>query len=283
MLLAHSLSARRLGACFAAFLSLSLCASATYIINDLLDIEADRRHPRKRRRAFASGDLSPVTGVAVIALFAVVGVALALLVPRIFTALPGTAGEALLKPYGFLMWLGIYVVTTLAYSIRLKRAVLIDVFVLSGLYTLRIIAGAAATGVQVSTWLGAFSIFFFLSLAYVKRFSELEMMRERNEDKAAGRGYRTSDLEQVRSLGTASGYASVIVLTIYISSLSADVLYTHGHRLWLLVPVMLLWISRVWLIASRGQMHEDPVVFAIVDKRSWLLGAMAVFVVWWSL
>lgn len=285
VLLAHAITLNRSVAALAAFFSMSFCASATYIINDLLDIEADRRHPRKRRRAFASGDLSPVTGVLIVAAFFAVSITLALLLPRIYASLPGDDGmySQLEAPYKFLMWLGIYTVTTLAYSIRLKRMMLVDVLVLSGLYTVRIIAGSVATGVIISAFLGAFSIFFFLSLAFVKRFSELHMMLSNNMEKPTGRGYRVGDLEQIRSFGTVAGYASVVVLTMYISSPDNVGLYLHPNRLWLLAPVLLLWLSRVWLLTSRGEMHEDPVVYAIVDKRSWLLGALAAFVVWWAL
>ena len=284
--LAHDLSPRSLISGMLAFLSLSFCASATYIINDLLDIEADRRHPRKRKRPFASGDLSPFTGVGIVVLFFAIAVGLGLLEPRVFAALPGRDGSyaTLMHPLRFLLWLGLYTVTTLSYSFALKRMVLIDVIVLSGLYTVRIIAGSAASGVPVSEWLGAFSIFFFLSLAFVKRFSELELMIANNRTKASGRGYRTSDMEQLRSLGTASGFAAVVVLSMYISSFSASAdLYSRSNRLWLLVPIVILWISRVWMMASRGELHEDPVVYAITDKTSWALGALSVLVVWLAL
>lgn len=285
LVLGHMLTTNRVVAAVVAFFSLSFCASATYIINDLLDIEADRRHPHKRRRAFASGDLSPVTGVFIVALFFAVAIGLALALPHIYRSLPGFGGstEYLEVHYPFILWLGVYTVTTLAYSIRIKRMMLVDVLVLSGLYTLRIVAGANATDVAISPWLAAFSIFFFLSLAFVKRFSELYMMAERNIEKLSGRGYHVEDLEQIRTFGTAAGYAGVVVLTMYISSPANIALYTHSTRLWLLVPILLLWISRVWLITSRGDMHEDPVVYAIVDKRSWLLGALSAFVVWWAL
>ena len=284
-LLAHERSADTVAGAVLAFLSISFCASATYIINDLLDIEADRRHPRKRKRPFAAGDLSPVTGLAIVAGFFAVAVALAVALPYVFSALPGFQGvhEVLPKPHRFLVWLGIYTVTTLAYSFRLKRVVLVDVIVLSGLYTIRIMAGSSATGVEVSPWLAAFAIFFFLSLAFVKRFAELELMALHNRSKASGRGYHTSDIEQLRSFGTSSGYASVVVFTMYVSSLNAGSLYEHSARLWLLVPVLILWISRTWMLASRGELHEDPVVYAITDKRSWLLGAISAGIVWWAL
>ena len=190
----------------------------------------------------------------------------------------------MLRPYHFLEWLGIYLVTTLAYSLYLKRQVLVDVIVLSGLYTVRIIAGSAATGVPVSTWLAAFSIFFFLSLAFVKRFAELESLVQRNAVPANGRGYHTTDIEQLRSFGTASGYASVVVLTLYISDLAGSAhLYHHIVRLWLLIPILLLWLSRLWLMASRGTLHEDPVVYAITDRRSLALGVLVLLVVLASL
>jgi 4-hydroxybenzoate polyprenyltransferase len=277
LLLAHAWAPGLLAGAAVAFLSFGLCASATYIVNDLLDLEADRQHPRKRLRPFASGDLSALSGVVVIALFLAASLTLALLIPRVISVL--SPQLYLLNPHRFLVWLGIYLVTTLAYSLRLKRAVLVDVIVLSGLYTIRIIAGSAASGIAVSTWLGSFSIFFFLSLAFVKRFAELENLRERGGVSIGGRGYHVSDIEQLRSFGSASGYASVVVLTLYISNLDAAQLYQHTRRLWLLVPVLLLWISRLWLQASRGQLNEDPVVYAITDRRSLLLGLVVIAIV----
>jgi 4-hydroxybenzoate polyprenyltransferase/phosphoserine phosphatase len=279
LLLAHAWAPGLVAGAAIAFLSFGLCASATYIVNDLLDLEVDRQHPRKRRRPFASGDLSAIAGVGVIVLFLAASIVLAVLLPHVVARL--SPGLALRLPYRFLIWLGLYAVTTLAYSLRLKRMVLVDVMVLSGLYTIRIIAGSAATGVFVSTWLASFSIFFFLSLAFVKRFAELENLRERGGASAKGRGYHVSDIEQLRSFGSASGYASVVVLTLYISNLNADAahLYHHINRLWLLVPVLLLWISRLWLLASRGHLDEDPVVYAITDRRSLFLGLLVLVIV----
>lgn len=277
LLLAHALKPALVVGSLLAFLSFGLCASATYVVNDLLDIEVDRQHPRKRRRPFASGDLSALTGVGVIVLFLIASLAIALSVPHVIARMAPQL--ALKRPYHFLVWLGIYAVTTLAYSLRLKRAVLVDVIVLSGLYTIRILAGSAATGVEASAWLGSFSIFFFLSLAFVKRFAELENLRERGGQVAKGRGYHISDLEQLRSFGSASGYVSVAVLTLYISNLDAAQLYTHTKRLWLLIPVLLLWISRLWLLASRGELNEDPVVYAITDKKSLALGVIVMVII----
>jgi 4-hydroxybenzoate polyprenyltransferase len=277
LLLAHRWNVGLIAGTLVAFVSFGLCASATYIVNDLLDLEADRKHVKKRRRPFAAGDLSAIRGVVVVALFLVSSFALAFFLPDIITAID--PAQTLYAPHSFLMWLAIYAVTTSAYSFSLKRMVLVDVIVLSGLYTIRIIAGAAATGITISPWLAAFSIFFFLSLAFVKRFAELEGLRLRGAAPANGRGYLIADIEQLRSFGSASGYVSVFVLTQYISGLNAEPLYAHTTRLWLLLPVLLLWISRLWLLASRGELDEDPVVYAITDKRSLILGVLVVAIV----
>ncbi len=281
LLLAH---VRALGPVIAvclAFLSFGLAASATYIFNDLLDLEADRHHPRKRRRPFAAGDISPIAGVATILVFLAASLTIAVLLPHVLTAL---SPQFLCNGQGqFLEWLIFYAIATTAYSLRLKRMVLVDVIVLSGLYTIRILAGSAAAGVKISPWLAAFSIFFFLSLAFVKRFAELESMSLHSESASEvavkGRGYRLCDLEQLRSFGTASGYASVVVFALYIGNEVAQNLYPHHARLWLLVPVLLLWLSRLWLQASRGELHEDPVVYAITDRRSLQLGVVVLAIV----
>ena len=281
VLLAHAWSLATLTAALIAFLSFGLCASATYIINDLLDIEADRRHPRKRRRPFAAGDLSAITGVGAVVVMLTASVVIALTLPKVFDAMGGSHGPGL--AISFFDWLLIYTATTLTYSFYLKRKLLLDVFVLSGLYTVRILAGSAATGVSVSPWLAGFSVFFFLSLAFVKRFSELEGLRESGKAITNGRGYFVSDLEQLRALGTGSAYAAVVVMTMYISNPETGVLYAHTTRLWLVVPVLLLWLSQVWMLASRGEMHDDPVVWACTDRRSLLLGLGMAVVIWWAL
>jgi 4-hydroxybenzoate polyprenyltransferase len=281
LLLAHAWSVATIVGAGVAFFSFSLCASATYILNDLLDLEADRRHPRKRRRPFASGDLSAIAGVGAVLLLMAVSLTLAILLPRIVLSMPGPLGR--LQPHKFLEWLLLYTATTLSYSLYLKRMLLLDVFVLSGLYTVRILAGSAATTVPISAWLGGFSLFFFLSLAFVKRFSELEGVRERGGTISTGRGYHVSDLEQLRVLGTGAAYAAVVVMTLYISNPETTLLYRHVIRLWLVVPILLLWLSQVWMLASRGQMHDDPVVWAITSRRSLLLGVVMAAVVWWAL
>jgi 4-hydroxybenzoate polyprenyltransferase/phosphoserine phosphatase len=281
LLLAHQWHLRTFAGAVTAFFSFGMCASATYIINDLLDLEADRRHPNKRRRPFAAGDLSAIAGVGMVCLLMVCAVALALALPHFFNALPG--GSVLARPYGFLAWLAFYTAVTLSYSLYLKRKLLLDVFVLSGLYTVRIMAGSAATGIPMSPWLAGFAVFFFLSLAFVKRFSELEGLRERGGAVSNGRGYFVSDLEQLRALGTGAMYAAVVVLSIYINNPETNFLYAHPVRLWMVVPVLLLWLSQVWMLASRGEMHDDPVVFAITDKRSLLLGVLMAAVILWAL
>jgi 4-hydroxybenzoate polyprenyltransferase len=262
LLLAHRLTLTGIASASAAFLSFSLCASSTYLVNDLLDIEADRRHPRKRFRPFAAGDLSIQSGCLLIALL----FCTALLI-------------ATQLPVAFLCWLLIYTTATLAYSLRFKRMVLVDVIVLSMLYTMRLVAGSAATHVLISPWLAGFSIFFFLSLAMVKRFSELENLRARGLAPTNGRGYLVTDIEQLRSFGTASAYASVMVFTLYINAMGESHLYRHPQFLWLLVPLLILWLSGIWLLASRGQLDEDPVIFAITDRRSLALGVLVVGVV----
>jgi 4-hydroxybenzoate polyprenyltransferase len=279
LLLAHAWDMGAFAGAVVAFLSFGLCASSTYIVNDLLDLEADRKHPRKRRRPFAAGDLSAVSGVVVVAVLFLASVALAVLLPNIVEAIDGPQQN--LRPYLFAGWLAVYTVTTLTYSFYLKRKLLLDVFVLSGLYTVRILAGSAATIVAISPWLGGFSVFFFLSLAFVKRFSELEGLRERGGVIPSGRGYIVSDLEQLRALGTSTACAAVVVTMLYINSPEAG-LYRHPKLLWLVVPILLLWLSQVWMLASRGEMHDDPVVFAITDRRSLLLGVAMGAVVWWA-
>ncbi len=256
MLLAHSLSLAELRASVMAFFAFSFCASGTYILNDLLDIEADRRHPKKRYRPFAAADLSAKYGV-----FLSCGLLL------------GALLLALLLPSRFLVYLALYLVTTVSYSFYFKRIVLVDVLLLSGLYTLRLLAGASATATVISPWLAGFSVFLFLSLAMVKRFSELKNMQAAGQTPSNGRGYLIADTEQIRSFGTASAYASVVVFSMYISGSDVAMHYNHPDRMWLITPLMLLWLSRVWLLASRGEMDEDPVIFAVTDWPSLLLGA----------
>jgi 4-hydroxybenzoate polyprenyltransferase/phosphoserine phosphatase len=257
LLLSHQIGLRTLLPAIAAFFCFSFVASANYLVNDLLDIENDRHHHRKRLRPFAAGDL-PVP----------LGVALALLL------LAASCSILPLLPLAFAEWLLVYIITTTAYSLYLKRIVLIDVLVLSGLYALRMMAGGAATGTFISPWLTSLAVFLFLSLAMVKRFSELSTLREQGVTNSHGRGYRVDDLEQIRSFGTASAYASVVVFSLYITRPDVEDLYHHSGRLWLIVPLMLYWLHRVWLLASRGELDEDPVIFALRDGISLTIGVI---------
>jgi 4-hydroxybenzoate polyprenyltransferase len=244
-----------------AFAAFSLCASSVYLLNDMLDLEADRQHPRKCKRPFAAGTLS--------LLFGLVAAPALLLV---------SLGLALLLPLKFLAVLGAYYVVTLAYSFGLKRLVMIDVLTLAGLYTVRIVAGAAATEIPLSFWLLLFAIFIFLSLAIVKRYAELHAMRKQGQLKASGRGYQVEDLALLQSLGGASGYISILVLALYVNSPDIAVLYKHPKVVWMLCPIMLYWVSRVWMQTHRGHMHDDPLVFALKDKVSLLTGVAAAVV-----
>lgn len=240
-----------------AFVAFSLCASSVYIANDLLDLGSDRRHPRKRRRPFASGALPIRTGV--------------LLAPAL--ALASLWLAASVGP-GFLWWLGVYFVLTWLYSWWLKRVVLVDCITLAALYTLRIVAGAAAAGMVLTFWLLAFSGFLFLSLAFVKRFTELQVQEAAGSTKAHGRGYLTSDAPLIQTLGIASGYSAVIVLALYLNSDAILQLYPSPELAWAAVPVMVFWISWIWLRAFRGGMHDDPLVFAFRDPASLVAGAL---------
>lgn len=261
LLLSHKLGPHTLSQVVLAFFCFSFMASANYLVNDLLDVESDRKHPAKRFRPFASGDLSVSAGMGLAILLAAASAAL----------LP-------LLPGAFAMWLGSYIVVTFAYSFYLKRIAIVDVLVLSGLYTLRMLAGGAATGTEISPWLAGFSSFLFLSLAMVKRFSELENLRERGLTATHGRGYLVADIEQIRAFGTASAYAAVLVFSLYISRPDVDALYAHANRLWFVVPLLVYWLNRIWLLASRGELDDDPVIFAIRDRISLAVGVCVIIV-----
>ncbi len=247
--------ANRLLSALLAFFCFGLTASSAYIINDLFDIEADRHHPQKLLRPFAAGNLSPLAGVCMVAVFLSLGFLGARLLPVAFTG-----------------WLLLYLATTLAYSWVLKRIALVDVLVLSGLYTLRLFAGSAATESHISHWLAGFSVFLFFSLAMVKRFAELQNLRTSRLPPRNGRGYLVADTDQLRSFGTSSAFAAVMVFAIYISSSDVVVLYRRAQLLWLIMPLMILWLCRIWLLASRGELDEDPFVFALTNPMSLAIG-----------
>lgn len=244
-----------------AFLSFSLCASSIYIINDLLDLESDRNHPLKRFRPFASAKLSILSGL--------------------FVALLLMAGSFLLGMVvglDFLNVLLFYLVLAIAYSFSLKRLVLIDCLTLAVFYTLRIIAGAVAVSVSISFWLLAFSIFIFLSLALVKRYAELLVQLREDKNGVHVRGYLVSDAPLLQALGVSSGYISTLVIALYLRSENIMTLYSQPLAIWLLIPILLFWVSWVWLKAFRGEMHYDPIVFAAKDKTSLFVAAVTAIV-----
>ncbi|WP_343237728.1 UbiA family prenyltransferase [Stenotrophomonas sp. ISL-67] len=245
-----------------AFLAFGLCASGVYLLNDLLDLTPDRMHPRKRKRPFAAGTLPLLHGLLAAPLIALAGFALALACSLEFAAV-----------------LLCYYVMTLSYSLQLKRIVMIDVVLLAALYTVRIIGGTVAIGSQLSFWLLAFSMFVFLSLAMLKRYTELASALANGKELALGRGYSVADLPLVQSLGAAAGYIGVLVFALYINSPESFELYRHPKVLWLLCPMLLYWTSRMWIVAHRGNMHDDPIVFAATDRGSQVVIALCILIV----
>lgn len=266
LLLAHQLADLvRLGAVAMGFVAFCLVASAGYLINDMLDIEADRRHSTKRNRPFASGSLPIAHGILLTALLLAIGFA----IPACFVS------------GAFVGMLAAYLLATLAYSHYLKERLFLDVLVLAGLYTHRVLAGGIAARVEVSSWLLAFSVFFFLSLALVKRYVELLEKAKAGETSAgsvARRAYQVGDTALVETMGIASGYLSVLVLGLYVSHKDVTRHYANPEVLWLVTPLMLYWISRVWLLARRGELAADPVVFAATDRVSYAI-VLGVFVI----
>jgi 4-hydroxybenzoate polyprenyltransferase len=243
-----------------AFVAFSLCASAVYIANDLLDLDSDRAHPRKRTRPFAAGTVPLWWG--------------AVLAPLLLGA---SWLAALAVGVAFGRWLLIYFALTCAYSWGLKRLVIVDCLTLAMLYALRIFAGAAAAALSLSFWLLAFSVFLFLSLAFVKRYAELQLQvihhPTHTQQKVHGRGYFVSDAPLVQMLGVTAGFSAALVLALYLNSEAVLQLYRAPQWVWGAVPILLFWISWMWLQAHRGRMHDDPLVFAVKDKSSWLAGA----------
>ncbi len=249
-------------AALVAFVCFGACASSTYVVNDLLDLDADRTHARKRSRPFASGAIPLTHGM--------VG-AITLLAAGLSTAIL-TLGSM------FVAILLLYLVGTIWYSWTLKRIAMVDVLTLAGLYTIRVIAGSAAINVEPSFWLLAFSMFMFLSLALVKRYTELRAVFVSGRAEATGRGYTTEDLSLLLSYGSAAGLISVLVLALYVNE-GTENLYQYPKILWLLCPLMLYWISRVWRKTHRGELHDDPVVFAIKDRPSLLVVSLCIVLV----
>jgi 4-hydroxybenzoate polyprenyltransferase len=247
-----------IGLGFLAFMAFNLCASAGYVLNDLLDIEADRIHPTKKNRPFASGTL-PITIGPILCFGLVTG------------AVVISLSVLSLK---FLIMMGIYFVGTVLYSTVLKRTMLVDVLVLAGLYAHRVLSGGVATSIPVSAWLIGFSIFVFTSLAFAKRYVELRELT--GDDVVKNRGYVRVDLPMIGAMGSASGFLSALVFVLYVENAAIRAGYKEPGLLWLALPILMYWLGRIWLLAGRGLMHDDPVRFAIKDRISLLCGAIIV-------
>ena len=257
MVAAHDFAAQTWAASALAFVAFCLSASAVYIVNDLLDLGPDRAHPRKRARPIAAGDLPIRTAMLICPALALAGLGIG-------TLLGGR----------FVVVLLVYQIATSVYSLALKRRMVIDICALAGLYTLRIVAGGVATGIPLSVWLLAYAAFFFFSVAAMKRLAELVDRRASGDDSAPGRGYEVGDLPLVAGMATTSGYVAVLVLALYVNSPEVQMLYSSPRALWGVCMVMLYWISRAVLLAHRGKMHDDPVVFALRDPASLLCMAL---------
>jgi 4-hydroxybenzoate polyprenyltransferase/phosphoserine phosphatase len=251
MLGAHQLDGPTFLSSLLAFICFSLVASGVYVLNDLLDLSADRAHPRKRNRPLASGSIPIAHGTWMAAGLIILGAILAVFIGWNFV----------------LVMAGYYLLTT-AYSLHLKRRVVIDICVLAGLYTMRIVAGGVATAIPLSIWLLAFSVFFFLALAAVKRQAELIDSAERGNLKASGRGYHADDLPIISMIAIGAGYVSVLVMILYVNSPAVVELYARPEALWGVCAVLLYWITRTVMVAHRGGMHDDPVVYAAKDRIS---------------
>lgn len=250
--------------CLCAFAGFSLSASFVYVLNDILDLRSDRNHHTKKNRPFASGNLSIKWGLFLLP---------ALLVGAVLFAIP--------LPPIYLAWVGTYLILNIAYSLYLKQSVVVDIIILSMMYTLRIFAGSAATTVPVSEWLLSFSTLFFFSLACVKRYTEI--IRSKNKITLDGRGYRQVDHPMIQALGVSSGLISMLIILLYLQSKEVRALYGRPENLWFVAPILLFWISRVWILANRDEIHDDPVVFAVKDKVSWVCLALTAVVLGFAL
>ena len=237
------------------FVSFGIIASATYILNDLFDIEADRQHASKKNRPLAAGRIPTLQAVMSVLLGLAAGLLLAASIGILFLLTALT-----------------YVMVTTAYSMYLKRLVLIDAITLAGLFTLRIVAGSVAISNALSPWLLMFSIFFFLSLAYLKRYVELADKKRRQ--KVADRGYMAQDLPIILALGIGAGYSSLVVLALYLFSDAALLRYAFPYLLVVAIPIIGYWMSYMWLLALRGEMHHDPVLYAVRDRHSLVVAAL---------
>jgi len=258
MIAAHQFTATALLQSVLTFIGFALVASSVYVLNDLLDLGPDRAHPRKRNRPLASGALSIKRAT--------------MMVPGLLLA--GLAVSSLLG-VDFLLVIIAYFVATTSYSLWLKRRIVADIATLAGLYTLRIVAGGVATGIPLSVWLLAFSIFFFFALAAVKRQAELVDAAERGLTNTTGRGYRVDDTPLVAQMATSSGFVSVLVLALYLNTPQVQAQYEQPMILWGVCLILLYWISRIVMITHRGRMHDDPLIFAITDPVSRTCGLLS--------
>jgi len=253
----HSFSISHFFQAVAGFFAFSLVASSGYLVNDLFDLNMDRVHPRKRFRPFASGKIPILPGLILACILLVTGLLI---------------GSQL--NFSFFMILATYFVVSFSYSMYFKKMVLYDVFILASLYSIRVIAGGLASNIHISFWLILFSTFIFLSLAFVKRISELRKIKTGANLLDRGRGYSTLDINLIEMMGIASGFLSVVVFSLYINSPEVSILYSHPKVLWPLTFLFLIWISRIWVVTNRGEMTDDPIVFAIKDKGSYLILAL---------
>ena len=259
----HTQVLMRLLIAFAAF---SLCASGTYVFNDLLDLEEDRLHASKKYRPFAAGDCSIRVGLVAAAGCLAAGMAVAFAVGGVFPAL-----------------LSLYTVITMLYSVRIKKMFLLDVLTLAILYTMRVIAGHVVTGIPFSVWLLSFAFFLFLSLAFCKRATELFKLarsEERGADVAVpGRGYRSIDLQIISTAGLCSGFLSSLVFALYINSEAVTLLYRRPALLWGILPLLLYYIVRIWIICGRGELDDDPILYTAKSPSTYYLAALVVLIV----
>ena len=262
LILAHKfLDVNLLLKALVAFFSFSFLASSVYIINDIMDVESDRIHPSKKNRPIASGAVKISSALKVA-----------------FILMPLSFIISIFLGKEFLFVLLTYFITTSCYSFYLKKIMLVDILILSLLYTVRMVAGGVALNIYLSPWLFMFSMFFFFSLACAKRYSELYAVRNNLQDEIKGRGYQAQDLEQIQIFGSSSGYIAILIFALYIQSDISMKLYKTPAFFWALCPIMLYWISRVWLLSHRGQMTQDPIIFALKDKVSYVVLILSIII-----
>jgi 4-hydroxybenzoate polyprenyltransferase len=255
----HAFNATSIVTVLIAFFSFSFAASSVYIVNDMIDLPYDRIHREKRHRPLAAGAIPRSDAIVLLALVIALSI-----------------GGALLLPRAFMLVLIVYLGLSMSYSLYLKRKLMIDVVALAALYGIRVLAGGAATGILLSHWLVGFCFFIFLSLALVKRASELIATPPISVGNIKGRGYRLEDIQTIIALTAASGFVSVLVLALYISSTEVSALYRRPEMLWGICIFLVYWLGRVLFLTMRGEMHQDPVVFAAIDRNSLLTGILVI-------